>query len=102
MVSAFICYKREDDSRKQWIYKFHSDLRTRHGIDAKLDTFEVGPGDSFIDYMVQGIQNCDYLLFIITPESVKALEDSRGGVSFEMNMALARQIEGGLLKITPI
>jgi hypothetical protein len=67
MVSAFICYKWEDDSRNLWVYKFHRDLRKKHGIDAKLDTFEVGPGDSFIDYMVRGIQDCDYLLFIINP-----------------------------------
>src|SRR2546429_6464636 len=102
MVSAFISYKWEDDTRNQWVYKFYNDLRTKQGIDAKIDIFEVGPGDSFVEYMVRGIQNCDCVLFIITPGSGKAVEESRGGIFFEIQMSIASQVSGGLLRIIPI
>ncbi len=102
MASAFISYKWEDDIRNQWVYRFYNDLRTKKGIDAKIDKFEVGPGDSFIEYMAREIQSCDYFLFIVTPGSVKAVEESRGGVFFELQMGLARQIGGDQLKVIPI
>jgi len=102
MVSAFISYKWENDIRNQWVHRFYNDLRTKKGVDAKIDQFEVGPGDSFIGYMTREIHSCDYFLFIVTPSSVKAVEESRGGIFFELQMGLARQIGGDQLKVIPI
>lgn len=91
---VFISYKWENKERLAWVDQFYKDLRTKHGIDAYLDPYEVDYGDSFSDYMQSKIgKECDVLLFIITPASVKAVDEGEGGaVKFEMQLANARRL----------
>jgi tetratricopeptide (TPR) repeat protein len=100
MLKIFISYKFQDAARNEWVDKFYKDLRDI-GIDAKLYNYEVAIGESFSDYMARGIRECDYFLFIITPEAVKAVESGKGAVAFEMQIANARRMKDGL-KIIPI
>ena len=83
-----------------WVDELYRDLR-EIGIDAKLYNYEVAIGESFSDYMARGIRECDYFLFIITPEAVKAVESGKGAVAFEMQIANACRMKDGL-KIIPI
>lgn len=99
-LRVFISYKYQDESRNAWVDKFYRDLRNI-GIDAKLYNYEVSIGESFSDYMARGIRECDYVMFIITPEAVKAVESGIGAVAFEMQIANARRMKDGL-KIIPI
>src|SRR6185503_6673945 len=77
-----------------WVESFYADLRKTYGIDAKLDKDEVKFGESFSDYMTSQIdRECEVMLFIITPASVRAVDESRsGGVHFEMQLANARRM----------
>ncbi len=90
-ITVFISYKHQDDSRNAWVDKFYRDLRAVN-IDAKLDQYEVAPGESFSDYMTREIRNCDYFLFVVTPKSVKAVESGKGALAFEMQIANARRL----------
>lgn len=99
-LRIFISYKFQDTARNEWVDKLYKDLRDI-GIDAKLYNYEVAIGESFSDYMARGIRDCDYVLFIITPESVSAVESGKGAVAFEMQIANARRMKDGL-KIIPI
>lgn len=91
---VMIGYKHQDSERDQWVQRLCTDLRSKFGVDAKLDAFEVDYGQSFSDYMTSEIdRECDALLFVITPASVAAVDQEKsGGVHFEMQLANARRI----------
>ena len=93
-LKVFISYKWQDDERNVWVEQFYTDLRAKYGIDAQLDNYEVDLGESFTDYMTHRIgRECDAMLFIITPEAVRAIDESKsGGVHFEMQLATARRL----------
>jgi hypothetical protein len=90
-VKVFISYKHQNKERNQWVENLYKDLRSA-GIDAKLDTYEVAPGESFSDYMTHEIRQCDYVLFIVTPKAVKAVESGSGALAFEMQISNARHL----------
>lgn len=81
----------EDEKRNKWVEKLYKDLRFA-GINAKLDKYEVAPGESFSDYMTREIRECDYVLFIITPKAVEAVESGEGALAFEMQISNARRL----------
>ncbi len=87
-VTAFISYKWQDHARNSWVEQLYRDLR-RHGIDAKLDRYEVRPGESLSNYMTRGIGEADYVLFVVTPASVAAVESGKGSLAFEIQLANA-------------
>lgn len=99
-LKVFISYKFQDTSRNTWVDQLYRDLR-EVGIDAKLYNYEIELGESFSEYMTRGIRECDYLLFVITPEAVKAIESGNGALAFEMEIANARRIKEGF-RIIPI
>lgn len=101
---VFISYKWESDDHNDWIMKLAVDLRSA-GIEALLDRWEVRLGDSFTDYMTSKINEADVLLFIMTTNSIAAIEESGGkggAVKFEMQLATSRRIAGEALRIIPI
>jgi TIR domain len=99
---VFISYKWQDSRRNAWVERFYTDLR-KHGIDARLDKYEVPPGKSFSDYMTRSIREVDYVVFIITPQAVKSVESDQGAVAFEMQISNARRLSGkGEFSIIPV
>lgn len=90
-ISVFISYKWEDEKRNKWVEKLYRNLRSA-GIDAKLDKYEVAPGESFSDYMTREIRECNYVLFIVTPSAVEAVESGEGALAFEMQISNARRL----------
>jgi hypothetical protein len=69
-VNVFICYTWDNQSHKEWVKRFATDLRKR-GIDAKLDEFEVGYGKKIKEFITREIHSSDFFLFISTNESRK-------------------------------
>ena len=98
---VFISYKVTDERRNAWVRGLYEDLR-RNGIDARLDVFEVPPGGSFSDYMTRNIREADRVLFVVTPESVRAVEAGTGAVAFELQIANARRLASGDFSVIPI
>jgi len=95
-VKAFISYKWTDKKRNAWVEKLAADLRAA-GIEAFLDRWEVKLGDSFTEYMSSKIDESDVVLFVITPESVAAVEKTKGqggALKFEMQMSAAKALNG--------
>jgi hypothetical protein len=103
-ISVFLSYKWGAESENAWVMAFASDLR-HAGLDVKLDRWEVRAGDSFIDYMAQGIANAPIVMFVITEASTEAAMKGMGrggGLSFEMQIAAARRIADEEFRLIPI
>jgi len=92
-VPVFISYKWQDDVRNAWVENFYRDLR-RHGVDAKLDRYDVPPGGSFTHYMTSKLSDCKRVLFVITPASRQAADLGHGGVGFEAQLANSIRLSG--------
>ena len=101
-LKVFISYKWENESHKEWVRKLAVDL-IEHGIDAFLDDWYVRLGDSFTQYMTSMIDIANVVLFIMTKESVAAVESTKeGAVRFEMQLAMSRKLAGDKLRVIGI
>jgi starch phosphorylase len=101
---VFISYKWQGPEQNEWVKRLATDLRLR-GIDALLDVWEVSYGESFTDYMTSRIAAADAVLFVMTTESVRAVEAPSGGggaVKFEIQMATARRTAGDKFRLIGI
>ena len=99
---VMISYKTKDEKLSAWVHKLHADLR-KYGVDARLDDFEVDYGTSFTDYMTTEInRDSDAVLFVITPDSIQAVDEETGAVHFELQLATSRRLRDSRFRIIGI
>lgn len=68
-MKAFISHSSVD---KPFVERLATDLRTREGIDAWLDKWEIMPGDSIPQKLEEGLSSAGIFIFVLSPESVKS------------------------------
>lgn len=83
-MKAFISHSSID---KPFVERLATDLRTREGIDAWLDKWEIQPGDSIPQKLEEGLSSAGILILVLSPESVKSQ-----WVSYEKDAWLTAQI----------
>ena len=97
---VFISYAIGKVEHTAWVERFASDLIDQ-GIDVKFDKFEVGYGDDFRSFMIDGIAESNYFLFVCTDESRKVADRelpnaNKRGLWFELRKAQARLKKVGM------
>lgn len=80
--TVFISYSWENEEHKKWVKNFASRLR-KDGVDAKLDQWDVIPGDMLPNFMEKSIRDIDYVLIICTPKYKIKSDLREGGVGYE-------------------
>lgn len=80
--TTFISYTWENDELKLWVKTLATKLRD-NGIDAKLDQWEVVPGDQMPHFMEKSVKENDFVLIICTPKYKAKSENRIGGVGYE-------------------
>lgn len=93
--SVFLSYKSCD---KSWVEKFSLDL-LRNGIEVWFDEWEISPGDSIPSKIQKGLSKSNYLLFIMSKESVK---ESSHWVNAEWQSIFMEEKRDGVTRIIPI
>jgi hypothetical protein len=91
--TAFISYAWENDEVKHWVKDLATQLRT-DGIDAKLDQWEVVPGDQMPHFMEQSVRENNFVLIVCTPKYKSKSENRIGGVGYEGDIMTAEVLEG--------
>ena len=89
---AFISYAWESDEVKEWVKRLATELRN-DGIDAKLDQWEVAPGDQMPHFMEKSVRENDYVLIICTPKYKSKSENRIGGVGYEGDIITAEVLQ---------
>jgi hypothetical protein len=84
---AFISHKSNDS---EFAKKLATSLRER-GIYAWLDIWNMPPGKPLSDAMQSGIEECDVMVLILTPESMQSVHAGIGGVAFEVHIGEGRK-----------
>lgn len=88
----FISYAWESDELKDWVKNLAIELRN-NGIDAKLDQWEVIPGDQMPHFMEKSVRENDYVLLICTPKYKIKSENRIGGVGYEGDIMTAEVLQ---------
>jgi hypothetical protein len=89
---VFISYAWESDEVKKWVRNLAIQLRTT-GIDAKLDQWEVIPGDQMPHFMEKSVRENDYVIIICTPKYKIKSENRIGGVGYEGDIMTAEVLQ---------
>ena len=90
---VFISHASEDKER--FVIDFATKLRAK-GVDAWVDKWEINPGDSLIDKINQGLDDCDVFIIILSETSV-----NKPWVREELNTAIVNRIDENT-KLIPI
>jgi hypothetical protein len=90
---AFISYSHEDAS---FVDQLAEDL-VASGVGVWLDRWEIRVGDSISDRIQSGLQESDYLLVVLSPNSVNS-----PWVHEELNAARFRQLESRRVVVLPV
>lgn len=80
--SVFISYSHDSEDHKAWVLRLATELR-EHGVDAKLDQWDLAPGQDVAAFMHQGIVDADRVLLMCSETYVRKAEAGTGGVGFE-------------------
>lgn len=100
--TAFISYAWEDDGFKQKVKEFATRLRN-NGIDAKLDIWEVVPGDQLPYFMERSIRENDYVVILCTPKYKIKSENRHGGAGYEGDIMTGEILQyGNARKFIPV
>jgi hypothetical protein len=83
-MKAFISHSSID---KPFVERLATDLRTREGIDAWLDKWEILPGDRIPQKLEEGLSNAGILVLVLSPDSVNSQ-----WVSYEKDAWLTAQV----------
>jgi len=93
VTKAFLSYTHTD---KPFVEGLARDL-VNAGIDTFLDLWEIGPGDSIIAKINEGIGESDFLLVVLSTASATSK-----WVSHELNNALMRELESKEITVVPL
>lgn len=88
-MKVFISHSSKD---KSFVEQLATDLRTREGIDAWLDKWEILPGNKIPRKLEEGLMSANIFLLVLSPESI-----SSQWVSYEKDAWLTAQINEEVL-----
>jgi hypothetical protein len=99
---VFISYSHDSQQHKDWVLRLASELRT-NGIDAKLDQWDLSPGQDIAAFMAGAIRTADRVLLICTGAYVSKSEAGVGGVGYE-RLIVTAEVVGSIdtIKFIPI
>ncbi|HKE93387.1 MAG TPA: toll/interleukin-1 receptor domain-containing protein, partial [Povalibacter sp.] len=91
---VFVSHASEDKQR--FVVEFARRLR-ENGVDAWLDQWEMGPGDSLVDKIFeQGLKNAQAVIVVVSAASVQ-----KPWVREELNLSVVKKITQGM-KLIPV
>ena len=95
---VFISYSWDDKEHEEWVLKLASDLRSKYGIDATLDKWEIGFGKLLPNFMEHAITDSERVICVMTPNYKKKTVELQGGVGVEyavMSAEIQKNIKTG-------
>jgi len=79
--TVFVSYSHDDAAHKRWVRDLAAKLR-QNDIAAKLDSWDVAPGDSLTEFM-ESLSPADKVIAVLTPAYARKANGRAGGVGYE-------------------
>lgn len=86
--NVFISYSHDSIEHKLWILELATRMR-KNGIDAKIDQWELKPGDDLPHFMEKHLREADKILMICSENYVTKANNGQGGVGYEKMIVTA-------------
>lgn len=83
--SVFISYSLDDETQWKWVQDFATRLRS-DGLDAKLDKWELKPGNSVTRFLETAIRDNDFVLLVCTPKYKEGFDLRLSGIEYEAEL----------------
>ena len=93
MTNVFVSYSHKD---KVFASMLAEELRS-YGIGTWVDELEMRPGDHLFEKISRGITKSDFLIVILSPNSVNSKWVKR-----EVHPALAKEVSSKQIKVVPL
>lgn len=90
---VFISYSWESDAHKDWVRSF-SERLTQNGVNARLDQWHIGPGQSLTQFMEAEVHASDFVLVICTKAYCRKALAREGGVGYEQQIITGNILAG--------
>lgn len=87
-ISIPICcisYSWDSGAHKDWVRALATDL-AQHGIEVRLDQFDVVPGLDIAQFMESAIREAHFVVCVCTPLFASKANSGKGGVGYEKNV----------------
>jgi hypothetical protein len=92
-IGVFLSHTHAD---KPFVRRLAVDLQS-HGLDYWLDEAEIKIGESLVQKIREGIDNFDYLIAVLSPNSIES-----PWVQRELDIATNQEIAGQKVKVLPV
>ena len=92
-IGVFLSHNYAD---KPFVRKLATDLES-HGVRYWLDEAEIKVGESLVQKIREGIDNYDYLVAVLSPNSIES-----PWVQRELDIATNQEIAGRMVKVLPV
>lgn len=79
---VFISYSHDSREHKKWVLDLATRLRS-NGVDARIDQWELRPGDDLPHFMERHLSESDYVVMVCTEKYVEKANSGSGGVGYE-------------------
>ncbi len=89
---VFISYSHDSPKHKEWVLRLATDLRSG-GVSAKLDVWDLVPGQDIAAFMHRGITDADRVLLVCTDTYVRKSEAGTGGVGYERLIVTSQVVQ---------
>lgn len=90
--SCFVSYSHDTAAHKDWVRSLAVQLQS-HGVEVKLDQWDLRPGADLLNYMETSIRESDFVLLICSPMFAAKANAGRGGVGYEKAIVSAEVFE---------
>lgn len=97
----FISYSWDSDNHKSRVKNFVERLRS-HGLEVLYDG-DIRFGERITKFMEDAVRECDYVLYVCTPDYRKKADERHGGVGYENTVITGELFESNNeLKFIPV
>lgn len=80
---VFVSYTHESPSHKEWVASLCHALRTKGGVDARLDQWHLHLGQDVLHFVESEIRTSKRVLLVCTPTYARKADEGQGGVGYE-------------------
>lgn len=99
---VFISYSHDSEVHKEFVLKLATELRG-YGVDAKIDTWDVSPGDDLPEFMEKSLTEADFVIAVCTKKYVEKSNEGKGGVGYEKMIITSSMLDDhNTKKVIPI
>lgn len=82
---VFMSYSWDDEAHQSWVRELASRL-VQNGVEARLDQWHTGPGDSLTQFMENEIATANHVIVVCTPNYADRSVKRTGGVGYEQQI----------------